>query len=95
MNGERPRQDIIGVTLAVAFIAGLVGVSLWVISPFAGAMVWAAMIVISTWSGMQWPQARLFGRRWLAVTAKFIPDVDPFIGKSEFTDGKHRLLYAR
>jgi len=69
VNGERPRVDIIGVTLAVAFIAGLVGMSLWVISPFAGAMIWAAMIVISTWNGMLWLQARLFGRRWLAVTA--------------------------
>src|SRR6478735_8956498 len=69
MNGERPRVDIIGITLAVAFIAGLVGMSLWVISPFAGAMIWAAMIVISTWNGMLWLQARLFGRRWLAVTA--------------------------
>ena len=69
MNGERPRVDIIGITLAVAFIAGLVGVSLWIISPFAGAIIWAAMIVVSTWHGMLLLQARLFGKRWLAVTA--------------------------
>lgn len=58
-----------GITLAVAFIAGLVGVSLWIISPFAGAMIWAAMIAISTWNGMLWLQARLWNRRWLAVLA--------------------------
>jgi len=68
VNDERPRPDIMGITLSVAFIAGLVGVSLWVISPFAGAMIWAAMIAVTTWNGMMWLQARLWNRRWLAVT---------------------------
>jgi predicted PurR-regulated permease PerM len=69
VSDERaPRPDVVGITLAVAFIAGLVGVSLWVISPFAGAIIWAAMIVVSTWNGMLWLQARLWNRRWLAVT---------------------------
>jgi len=69
VNGERPPPpDLVGITLAVAFIAGLVGVSLWVISPFAGAIIWAAMIAVSTWNGMLWVQARLWNRRWLAVT---------------------------
>jgi len=68
-EGEPRRSpDIIGLTLAVAFIAGLVGVSLWVISPFAGSIIWAAMIVVSTWNGMLWTQARLWDRRWVAVT---------------------------
>jgi predicted PurR-regulated permease PerM len=39
-----------------------------VISPFAGAIIWAAMIAVSTWNGMLWVQARLWNRRWLAVT---------------------------
>ena len=69
MSEERAtRVDLVGITLAVAAIAGLVGVSLWVISPFAGAIIWAAMIAISTWNGMLWVQARLWNRRWLAVT---------------------------
>jgi predicted PurR-regulated permease PerM len=69
MSEERaPRVDLVGITLAVAAIAGLVGVSLWVISPFVGAIIWAAMIAISTWNGMLWVQARLWNRRWLAVT---------------------------
>jgi predicted PurR-regulated permease PerM len=63
-----PRVDLVGITLAVAAIAGLVGVSLWVISPFVGAIIWAAMIAVSTWNGMLWVQARLWNRRWLAVS---------------------------
>src|SRR6185436_9494284 len=39
----------------------------WIISPFAGAMIWAAMIAVTTWNGMMWLQARLWNRRWLAV----------------------------
>jgi predicted PurR-regulated permease PerM len=66
---RRPRPDLVGVTLAVAFIAGLVGASLWIISPFAGAIIWAALIVVSTWPGMVWLQKRLWHQRWLAVTA--------------------------
>ena len=73
MNGEseaprRTRADLVGITLAVGFIAGLIGVSLWIILPFAGAIIWAALLVVSTWSGMRWLQARLWNRRWLAVT---------------------------
>jgi predicted PurR-regulated permease PerM len=64
-----PRPDVVGLTLAVAFIAGLVGASLWIISPFAGAIIWAGLIVVSTWNGMLWLQKRLWRQRWLAVTA--------------------------
>ena len=65
---RRPRADIVGLTLAVAFIAGLIGLSIWIILPFAGALIWAALLVVSTWNGMLWIQARLWNRRWLAVT---------------------------
>jgi len=73
VNGDseaprRTRADLVGITLAVGFIAGLIGVSLWIILPFAGAIIWAALLVVSTWSGMRWLQARLWNRRWLAVT---------------------------
>jgi predicted PurR-regulated permease PerM len=65
---RRPRVDLVGITLAVGFIAGLIGVSIWIILPFAGALIWAALLVVSTWGGMRWLQARLGNRRWLAVT---------------------------
>jgi predicted PurR-regulated permease PerM len=69
MSGARPpRTDIVGITLAVAFIAGLVGASLWLILPFAGSIIWAALIAVSTWNGLLWLQARLWKQRWLAVT---------------------------
>jgi len=65
---RRTRADLVGITLAVGFIAGLIGLSLWIILPFAGAIIWAALLVVSTWSGMRWLQAHLWNRRWLAVT---------------------------
>ena len=73
MNGDsepprRTRADLVGITLAVGFIAGLIGLSLWIILPFAGAIIWAALLVVSTWSGMRWLQTHLWNRRWLAVT---------------------------
>jgi predicted PurR-regulated permease PerM len=74
VNGDsepphRTRADLVGITLAVGFIAGLIGVSLYIILPFAGAIIWAALLVVSTWSGMRWLQAHLWNRRWLAVGA--------------------------
>ena len=67
MNEPRLRFDLIGVTLAVAATVGLVGTSLYIISPFAGAIIWAGLIAISTWNGMLWLQTQLWNRRWLAV----------------------------
>jgi predicted PurR-regulated permease PerM len=65
---RRTRADLVGITLAVGFIAGLIGVSLYIILPFAGAIIWAALLVVSTWGGMRWLQAHLWNRRWLAVS---------------------------
>ena len=54
--------------LAVLFIGALIGVSFWILRPFLGAMVWAAMIVVATWPAMVAVQARLWGKWSLAVT---------------------------
>lgn len=62
-----PRGEIARVTLAVIFIAGLIGGSLWILMPFLGALIWAAMIVISTWPLMLRLQALFGGRRGPAV----------------------------
>ena len=48
-------------------IGGLVLASFWVIRPFLLAGVWATMIVVSTWPALEAVQARLWGRRSLAV----------------------------
>jgi predicted PurR-regulated permease PerM len=60
--------DLTRLTLAVLFIAALIGVSLWIIMPFLPAIIWAATLVIATWPIMRALQARLWNRRALAVT---------------------------
>jgi predicted PurR-regulated permease PerM len=55
-------------SLAVLFIVGLIGSSIWILRPFLGAIVWAATIVVSTWPLMIAVQSRLWGKRTLAVT---------------------------
>jgi predicted PurR-regulated permease PerM len=62
------RRDLTRTVLAVLFIGGLIGFSLWILRPFLGAIVWATMIVVATWPVMLGLQARLWGKRGLAVT---------------------------
>ena len=56
------QHDLTRSTLAIFFIVGLLALSLWVLSPFLAATVWATMIVVATWP---WFTAleRLFGGR--------------------------------
>lgn len=62
-----PARDPARTTLAVVFIAGMLVLSFWVISPFLTAAVWAATIVIATWPLMLWVERRLWNRRGLAA----------------------------
>jgi len=62
------QRDLTRTALAVLFIAILIGFSFWVLRPFLGAIVWATMIVVATWPLMVAAQARLWGKRALAVT---------------------------
>jgi predicted PurR-regulated permease PerM len=68
MNIEPASRDLTRITLAVLFIGLMIVASLWVLLPFIGATVWAAMVVVATWPMMIALQAQLGGRRWLAVT---------------------------
>lgn len=45
----------------------LIGGSLWVLRPFIGPGIWAAMLVVASWPLMLRLQAELGGRRWAAV----------------------------
>jgi Predicted permease len=63
-----PRHDLARITLAVLFIALLIGASLWILRPFLPAVVWAATLVIATWPIMRRVQERLWNSRALAVT---------------------------
>lgn len=54
-------------TFAVLFIGALLAVSLLILRPFLGPMVWATMVVVATWPLMRRIERRLGGRRGPAV----------------------------
>jgi predicted PurR-regulated permease PerM len=64
----RPGRDLARLTFGVLFIGLLLGVSLWVLQPFLGPLIWATMVVVASWPLMLRVQAWVGGRRWLAVT---------------------------
>src|SRR5215213_3358873 len=59
--------DVARVTLVVMVIAILIVGSLWTLSPFIAALVWAATIVVATWPLLLWVQGRVGGRRPVAT----------------------------
>jgi predicted PurR-regulated permease PerM len=61
------RRDLTRTTLAIFFIVGLIGLSLWVLRPFLAAGVWAAMIVVATWPLFRSLECQLGGRRLPAI----------------------------
>ncbi|MGE5201261.1 MAG: AI-2E family transporter YdiK [Acidobacteriota bacterium] len=63
------RVDLARIVLAILFLAALILSSLWILSPFLPAIIWAVTLVIATWPLMTWVQVWLWNRRWLAVTA--------------------------
>jgi predicted PurR-regulated permease PerM len=67
LNRSLPVYDLTRITLGVITILLLIWASLWVLQPFLPALVWATMVVIATWPMMRAVQARLWGRRGLAV----------------------------
>lgn len=64
----KTQHDLTRTVLAVLFIGGLLASSFWILRPFLGALIWAAMIVVASWPLMRAAQSALGGRRWLAVT---------------------------
>ena len=65
MTTQRP--ELGRTTLSVLFIGGLIGGSLWILSPFLGAFVWATMIVVATWPMLRRVQRLCGGHRAPAV----------------------------
>jgi len=68
MTVRNAYPDIVRITLAVLFIGILIAASFWILTPFLTALVWATMIVVTTWPLMLGVQRRLRGKRSLAVT---------------------------
>ena len=62
-----PQRDLTRTTLGVLFIGVLIVATLWVLRPFIAPTIWATMIAVSTWPMLRWFEARLWGRRSLAV----------------------------
>ena len=65
MSPQNP--EVTRTLLAVVTITLLIFTSLWILSPFIGALIWATMVVVSTWPIMKAVEVRLWGRRSLAV----------------------------
>lgn len=59
--------DLTRILLAVVAIGGLIAATFWILQPFLPAVVWATTIVVATWPALRAVQARLWGRRSLAV----------------------------
>jgi predicted PurR-regulated permease PerM len=62
------RRDLTRTVLAVLFTFALIAASFWILRPFLAAVIWSAMIVVSTWPVMLAIQHRLWNKRSLAVT---------------------------
>ena len=62
-----PQADLARTTFSVLFIGVLLAAVLWIVSPFVGPAIWAAMVVVATWPVMLRVQVLLWGRRGLAV----------------------------
>jgi len=61
------RSDLTRTTLAVLFVAGLIGACFWILRPFLPAVIWATTLVVATWPVMLRVQQRLWNRRLLGV----------------------------
>ena len=61
------KTEVARTTLAVLFIGGLIAASGWILRPFLPALIWATMVVVSTWPVMLRVQRQLGNRRSLAV----------------------------
>jgi predicted PurR-regulated permease PerM len=60
-------RDLTRSTLSVGAIGALIVSTAWIVRPFVSAFLWATMIVISTWPVLMRLQARLWGKRGMAV----------------------------
>ena len=62
-----PRPDLARNTIGVLIIVTLIALTIWVLLPFLGSTIWAAMIVIATWPVMTRLQRWLWGSRAAAA----------------------------
>ena len=66
-NSAQP--EVTRITLQVLCLVLLIGGAFWILQPFVPSMLWATIIVITSWPLFQRVQKRLWNKRSLAVTA--------------------------
>ena len=88
------RHDPARTVLAVACIAGLVGASFWILRPFLGATIWAAMLVVATWPLFLRLERMLGARRGLTVTL-MTGAPDAVAGRSDVGGHRHHRRQQR
>jgi predicted PurR-regulated permease PerM len=66
-GAARVSQDVTRTTLQVLSIGILIAAVAWIFRPFITSMIWAGMIVVTTWPILLALQARLKNKRWIAV----------------------------
>ncbi|KAF0099352.1 MAG: hypothetical protein FD187_2208 [bacterium] len=94
---NRTPRDLAQATLGVLFIGALLIASFFILQPFLPALIWAVMIVVPTWKIMLAIQARLWGKRALAVAAMsaillLILVVPLSMGIVAIVENSHRIL---
>jgi predicted PurR-regulated permease PerM len=62
-----PNHDLTRTFLFILILAGLISASLWTLSPFISALIWATTIVVATWPLLKHLESWLGGSRALAV----------------------------
>ena len=72
MNSDLSKKDLTQITIGVVFILLLIVGSIWVFMPFVAALIWASIIVISTYNFMQKLQKILWNKRGFAITAMLL-----------------------
>lgn len=63
----RVSPDVTRTTFQVLFIGILICAVAWIIRPFVTSIIWAGMIVVTTWPALRVLQKRLKNKRWLAA----------------------------
>lgn len=72
MDSDFSKRDLTQITIGVVFILLLIAGSIWIFMPFVAALLWATIIVISTYNFMLNLQKRLWNKRGFAITVMLL-----------------------
>ena len=72
MNNDLSKRDLTQITIGVLFILLMIVGSVWVFMPFVAALIWATIIVISTYNVMLSLQRKLWNKKGLAITVMLL-----------------------